>query len=66
MAHGNTKLPMGLSCPGKYLVMKKIYNLSFTTKVCCNAAALVGGGTNPMQGEISLALDSPSKFGIAY
>ena len=46
---------MGLSCHGKYLVMKKIYNHSSTIKSCSNVVALVGGGTNPMPGEISLA-----------
>ena len=55
MVHGNTKPPMGLSCHGKYLVMKKIYNLSSSTISCSNAVALVGGGSTPHPGEISLA-----------
>ena len=29
--------------------------ISSTTELCSNAVALVGGGTNPMPGEISLA-----------
>ena len=40
--------------------------ISFTTESCINVVDLVGGGTNPMPGEVSLALDSQSKFGIAY
>ena len=55
MVHGNTQLPMGLSCHGKYLVMKKIYNLSSTTESCSDAVALVVGSANPMPGKISLA-----------
>ena len=46
---------MGLSCLGKYLAMKKIFKHSPTTKLSINVVALVGGGTNPMPGEISLA-----------
>ena len=54
MVHGITKLPMGLSCHGKYLVKKKIYKHSPTTKLSPNAVAMVGGGSNPMPAEISL------------
>ena len=40
---------------GKYLEMKGIYKNFRATGSCSNVVALIGGGANPMPGEISLA-----------
>ncbi|MCH5239180.1 MAG: hypothetical protein J1F38_03065 [Muribaculaceae bacterium] len=53
---------MGLSCYGKYLVRRKIYKHSSSTDYLQMPLG-VGGGSNPMPGEIALTLEGVLDFG---